>query len=989
MARVARATRVIGMGRRRLAVTWGRRGGAALALAAGLLLLGGGLAAGCGDEAATGGSTQGIDGSAADGGGMDLPVANLDVPGDLPVGAETTHTPDGGGGLDGDGGGATDGGGGVDSGPPCEGCLLAPCSQNEDCDSGWCTEGPNGQNVCTKQCTESCPAGFSCKPMSGGGADTVYLCVYDHIPYCRPCDTDADCANPLYTGADNHCVSRGPGLGSFCVTACPAGTCPEAGSRCAEETFDSGPLKVCEPAEPTAECACKPRFVEDGASTTCSVGDAGAMCTGERVCEAQGLTACSAATPAPETCNDVDDDCDGETDEGCDDDGDGYCDATMALSGAPDVCPQGGGDCDDDAPSVHPGATERCDDLDNNCAGGADEGCDDDGDGYCDVGMEVVGMPASCPNGLGDCDDTRADVHVGAVELCSDVDEDCDGQTDEGCDDDGDGYCDADMELVGVPDVCPKGAGDCQDDESAVNPGQPEVCNGLDDDCSGEADDGLDAPLNPNQKGACAGTHQVCDADGNWVEDYSAVPGLNEPDEPDDEGLDSNCDGVDGDAATAVFVDGANGDDTNAGTMTSPLRHIQAGIDAQSPGGQVLVANHTYTENLHLKAGVNVYGGYDSANGWVRTNDRPSVLGGTVAVEAVNIDTATVLDSFSIVSATATTPGESSYGVRVRASSEALVLQNLDITAGAGAAGVDAPDRPDAANGLPGDPGRSSTDSDCFCDEFDTYGGQGGKGGTSLCAGGKGAGGKGADSGCGNDSGSSGSPSPDGTFGGGPGLKGSDGADGANGTDGAGGGATGTVTADGRWVGQDGQDGTDGQPGKGGGGGGSGYGDDGGWGGCSIWGGGGGGGGSAGCGGQAGQGGTAGGGSFALFLVDANPTLQGVKLTYHAGGKGGHGGTAGKGGTGASGGDKGTGYKGAGDGGAGGAGGDGGDGGDGGGGAGGPAYGIFAWGSSAPVCTGVNIVGLGTGGAGGTSAGHPGAAGPSGDTNKPLGTCGG
>ena len=145
---------------------------------------------------------------------------------------------------------------------------------------------------------------------------------------------------------------------------------------------------------------------------------------------------------AKERCgNTVDDDCDGETDEegawDCEDyflDGDGDGAGTSAslrclchADGEWKV--QVGGDCDDGDAGFSPLAPEKCDGLDNNCNLLTDEGCDDDGDTFCDAGMEVVGHPDVCPSGGGDCQDYWADVHPGAQDIEGDgLDNDCDGK---------------------------------------------------------------------------------------------------------------------------------------------------------------------------------------------------------------------------------------------------------------------------------------------------------------------------------------------------------------------------------------------------------------------------------------------------------------------------------------------------------------------------------------------------------------------------------
>ena len=100
-------------------------------------------------------------------------------------------------------------------------------------------------------------------------------------------------------------------------------------------------------------------------------------CTGRYACTATkgsgpgGLTCVQAIAPAGETCNGIDDDCDGSVDEDFDVDHDGFT-----------TC---GGDCNDTVAAIHPGAPELCNGLDDNCNSAVDEGfLDTDGDGMAD-----------------------------------------------------------------------------------------------------------------------------------------------------------------------------------------------------------------------------------------------------------------------------------------------------------------------------------------------------------------------------------------------------------------------------------------------------------------------------------------------------------------------------------------------------------------------------------------------------------------------------
>ena len=215
--------------------------------------------------------------------------------------------------------------------------------------------------------------------------------------------------------------------------------------------------------------------------------------------------------PTAELCNAADDDCDGRIDED-------FETLNMACTaGEPGPC-QGTGRwiCAADQSKVECTAMARqpeaeiCDGFDNDCDGDTDEGIDLLTDvtncGMCGrtcefdhavpVCAEAVCEIAACDDGFGDANLILADgcecerLNDG-IELCNQLDDDCDGQLDE------------DFEL-GVPcedgrgECAAEGVTDCGPDDQVIctaHADQPvdEICNGKDDDCDGQIDEAFDA----------------------------------------------------------------------------------------------------------------------------------------------------------------------------------------------------------------------------------------------------------------------------------------------------------------------------------------------------------------------------------------------------------------------------------------------------------------------------------------------------------------
>jgi hypothetical protein len=387
------------------------------------------------------------------------------------------------------------------NGPPAgmNGCWNNPgncCSFNG---LNWCPPAGatcNGNGTLTAPCnkgTLACVAGgWTCQGPKGPGAE-----VCDSI--------DNDCDGQVDEGVSGQPCGTDTG-------ECVAGTiqCVNGVSSC------NGSVG------PTTE-TCNAKDDDCDGQTDEGVAGLGVACGNSTPPCSAGTTACvagqilcqGAVTPQNEVCDGIDNDCDGQIDEAPLFDGPpagqnkcwnnpGNCCTFANLN----WCPPAGATCNGNGALVAPcssgtltcsGAAgwacvgpagpgpEVCDGLDNNCDGTADNvaptacvpagtpgGLAYGGTSQCKMGTKVCG---ACTGFVGP-----------TAELCDGIDNDCDGAVDEGAFGVGQACGVNQPPCTAGTTACVNGALVCQ----GGNPPQPEVCDGIDNDCDGTADE---APL--------------------------------------------------------------------------------------------------------------------------------------------------------------------------------------------------------------------------------------------------------------------------------------------------------------------------------------------------------------------------------------------------------------------------------------------------------------------------------------------------------------
>ena len=369
-------------------------------------------------------------------------------------------------------------------------------------------------------------------PEDAPAPDVVPPPVPEHL--CRPCDEEGDCDEP--GGAEAVCLEHAPAEGSFCAIACAVDDCP-AGYECVATTWPVSLPLVCVPAG-EAPCPCESWHL--GYRTSCRAQNEWGSCYADRACDER----CPASPPTQEECNGVDDDCDGVTD-------DLVRECSTVCGAGEETCVEGGYlPCTAPPPlscfdyttcATAELCVETCPPLPEEVCNGLDDDCDGVTDGVlrtcnsaCGVGIETctLGVWGGCtaPGSTTCLDYTSCESfeQCSAVcpsrptESCNGVDDDCDGETDHltrpcagGCGPGSETCLDGTWVGCDAPEpITCTNYTTCVEHEmcaAACPPVPAEVCNNRDDDCNGEADDGLVRTCST----ACGEGERICTA-GVW-----------------------------------------------------------------------------------------------------------------------------------------------------------------------------------------------------------------------------------------------------------------------------------------------------------------------------------------------------------------------------------------------------------------------------------------------------------------------------------------
>lgn len=611
-------------------------------------------------------------------------------------------------------------------------------------------------------------------------------------PVCTADTPSVERCNFIDDDCDGSTDEAFTGLGSLCVVG--EGLCTRYGVyECAPTETElkcsvvEGPPseEICDGLDNDCDGDLDEGFVSLGEA--CEVGIGLCRRVGVHRCSPEGdrvICSAEAASPVPELCDGLDNDCDGVIDNG--------------FSGLNEICIRGVGFCQqagffscsadqrtvsctvDEEELSQRAQPELCDQIDNDC------------DQLVDEDFPTVNTP--CQVGRGACerrglmicsanrDQAICSVDAGSpeAERCDGIDNDCDGRVDELWPDlgqsctRGQGICERSGVIRCTQDLLD---GRCDAIEGAAN--AVETCDYADDDCDGSLDEGFVNELQVYH------TTAHCGACGN---DCTALWGDRSPEEV---GVIPLCDTnqerprcgfqclpnrIDADGRTnngcelepnpdAIYVSPAGRGGTSSdrcGSITEPCFTLTHGMNRALAEGRryVLASEGVYPEVVSLVEGIQVIGGHNQVS-WeydpsvfvsqIDTRNLPSPDGHSYGIIGIGIRSPTRISGFTVYTASAL-EGGNSYAVYLRDCDENLQITDNRLLPGDGGRGLDGPSGVSGEDGLEGTSGRNSASiqeplscgdprqgfsglaggrsTPQICDDLTTTGGDGGN---SLC----------------------------------------------------------------------------------------------------------------------------------------------------------------------------------------------------------------------------------------------------------------
>jgi hypothetical protein len=430
-------------------------------------------------------------------------------------------------GKDNDCDGATDEGALTDApAAGMTGCWTLPGNCCTHDNLTWCPPAGatcNGKGALTNPCAQG---SLACQ---GGG----WTCQNAQLPSAEVCDAiDNNCDGMADNVPPVVCNPTGANAGTVYNDTFPASQCKKGTKTCGACAGAIGPsVEICDGIDNNCDGIVDNNIV--GVGSACGINQP--PCSpGTTACQNGVITCVGGTGPQPELCDGIDNDCDGKADDapladapaagqnGCWN-GAGNCCSFGSLT----WCPPPGATCADNGALMAPcnkgtlacaggagwvcqnpkvPAPEACDGLDNDCNGTVDDG------NFPQVGQVCGSNTGECQEGVIACAGGTLDC-VGDIpptaEQCDGLDNDCEGNIDNGVQNGG--PCDPPYDKIAYPGPRDKGA--CQKGllvctatgfqcQGGIAP-SPEVCDGIDNDCDGTADelgaqpDGINGSQNP------------------------------------------------------------------------------------------------------------------------------------------------------------------------------------------------------------------------------------------------------------------------------------------------------------------------------------------------------------------------------------------------------------------------------------------------------------------------------------------------------------